>query len=116
MLLFLGEKDPSSSGHDAAGRFWDDAWSFQLKPDGMTAASFKDATRELVGAKNAEATWARVDITEVSKSEGARETPGPRGWFASSPGKDIDSTSVFLWGGVLDDNSRAGDGWKLTIE
>ena len=116
LLLFLGERDPSSSGHDAAGRFWDDVWSFQLKPDGMTAASIKDATRLLVGAKTGEETWARVDIPEVSKTQGVSEKPGARGWFGSSPGKDLDSTSVFLWGGVLDDNSRGGDGWKLTVE
>ncbi|KAL9129107.1 MAG: hypothetical protein Q9217_002350 [Psora testacea] len=116
LLLFLGERDPSSSGHDAAGKFWDDVWSFQLKPEGMTAASFKDATRLLVGAKTAEGTWARVDIPESSNSKGRVDHPGPRGWFASSQGQDLGPESVILWGGVLNDNSRAGDGWMLTIE
>jgi len=115
LLLFLGEKDPSSSGHDAAGRFWDDVWSFQLRPDGMTAASFKDATRLLFGAKTAEDSWARVDIPETSQTKEVTH-PSPRGWFASSQGQDLDPGSVILWGGVLDDNSRASDGWTLTIE
>ena len=115
LLLFLGEKDPSSSGHDAAGRFWDDVWSFQLAPDGMTAASFKDATRQLVGAKTAEGTWARVDVPEKSMT-GTTERPEPRGWFASANGPDLDAASVYLWGGVRGDNTRADDGWILTVE
>lgn len=116
LLLFLGERDPSSSGHDAAGKFWDDVWSFQLRPEGMTAASFKDATRWAVGAKTAEGTWARVDIPEASKSVGKNDHPGPRGWFASSAAQDLDPGSVVLWGGVQGDNQRAGDGWILTVE
>ena len=115
LLLFLGERDPSSSGHEAAGKFWDDVWSFQLPPEGMTAASFKDSARQLFGAKNAEGTWARVDIPESSMS-GNTEHPGQRGWFASAQGQDLDPCSVVLWGGVLGDNSRAEDGWVLTIE
>ena len=115
LLLFLGERDPSSSGHEAAGKFWDDVWSFQLRPEGMTAASFKDATRQLFGARTAEGTWARVDIPESSMS-GRTEHPGQRGWFASAQGQDLDPGSVVLWGGVLGDNSRVGDGWILTVE
>ena len=115
ILLFLGERDPSASGHDAAGKFWDDVWSFQLKPDGMTAASFKDATRLLVGAKTAEGSFARVDVPETSKSKGKVDHPGPRGWFASSQCKNLGPDSVVIWGGVLNDNSRAGDGWILTV-
>lgn len=114
LLLFLGERDPSSSGHEAAGNFWDDVWSFQLPPDGMTAASFKDATRQLFGAKTGEATWARCDIAEASKA-GHTEHPGQRGWFASAR-QSIDPGSVILWGGLTSDNNRAGDGWILTVE
>lgn len=115
LLLFLGERDPSSSGHEAAGKFWDDVWSFQLQPEGMTAASFKDATRKFFGAKTGEGTWARVDVPEFSMS-GTTGHPGQRGWFASAQGEDLDPGSVVLWGGVLGDNSRAGDGWILTVE
>ena len=116
LLLFLGERLPSASGHDGAGKFWSDVWSFQLKPEGMTAASFKDATRWLVGAKTAEGSWARVDVPESSMTEGNKDHPGPRGWFASSQGQDLDPASVVLWGGVQEDNQRAGDGWILTLE
>lgn len=114
LLLFLGEKDPSSSGHQAAGDFWDDVWSFQLPPDGMTAASIKDATRLLFGAKTAEGTWARCDIPEASKTR-TTEHPGQRGWFASSC-QDMDPGSIILWGGVTSNNHRAGDGWILTVD
>lgn len=114
LLLFLGEKDPSSAGHDAAGEFWDDVWSFQLQPEGMTAASIKDATRQLYGAKTGESTWARVDVPETSVTE-KPEHPGQRGWFASAPGHDIGPGSVIVWGGIKHDNQRAGDGWILSV-
>ncbi|KAL8867969.1 MAG: hypothetical protein Q9174_005308 [Haloplaca sp. 1 TL-2023] len=116
LILFLGERDASASGHEAAGKFWDDVWSFQLRPDGMTAASFKDATRELIGSKTGESTWAPVDIPESTMTEGKRDAPGPLGWFASAQGHDMDPCSVVLWGGVQSDNSRAPDGWILTLE
>lgn len=115
LLLFLGERDPSSSGHVAAGQFWDDVWSFQLPPEGMTAASFKDATRQLFGAKTAEGTWARCDVPETSMTERI-ESPGQRGWFASAPGLDLEPGSITLWGGLTSNNQRAADGWVLTIE
>ncbi|KAL8694004.1 MAG: hypothetical protein Q9224_003651 [Gallowayella concinna] len=116
LVLFLGEKDASSKGHEGAGRFWDDVWSFQLRPDGMTAASFKDAARQLVGAKSTEDTWAPVDIPESSMTEGVQATPGPLGWFASAQGQDMDPGSIVLWGGLKSDNSRSGEGWILTVE
>ncbi|KAL8701099.1 MAG: hypothetical protein Q9201_005090 [Fulgogasparrea decipioides] len=116
LLLFLGERDASASGHEAAGKFWDDVWSFQLRPDGMTAASLKDATRELVGAKTGEHTWAPVEIPESSMTEGQQAAPGPLGWFASAEGRDMDPGSIVLWGGVKSDNSRSSDGWILTVE
>ena len=116
LLLFLGEKKPSSSGHACAGQFWDDVWSFQLKPDGMTAASFKDATRQLIGAKTAEGTWARVDVPESSMTEGAARRPAARGWFASAQGQDLDPGAIVLWGGLTSNNQRAGEGWILQID
>ena len=116
LLLVLGERLPSSAADEIAGKFWDDVWSFQLKPDGMTAASFKDATRWLFGAKTNEGSWARVDIPESSMSHGRLDHPGPRGWFASSQGHDLDPASVVIWGGVREDNHRAEDGWILRLE
>lgn len=116
LLLFLGERDPSSSGHDAAGKFWSDVWSFQLHPEGMTAASFKDATKEVIGKGTGEGTWAQVEIAEATMSGGKQAHPGSRGWFASAPGQDMDVESVVLWGGIDAKNERIGDGWILTVE
>ena len=116
LILFLGERDASSKGHEGAGKFWGDVWAFQLRPTGMTAASFKDATRLLVGAKTAENTWAPVQIPEAAKSEGELPHPSERGWFASAQGKDMDVGSIVLWGGVNGKNEREGDGWILTVE
>lgn len=116
ILCLLGEKDPSSNGHEAAGQFWSDVWSFQIQPTGMTGASFKDAARQLVGAKTAENTWAPVDVPEYSKTEGHAEHPGPRGWFASACDADFDPMSVVVWGGINAENQRLGDGWIFTVD
>ncbi|KAL8837178.1 MAG: hypothetical protein Q9170_002640 [Blastenia crenularia] len=116
LVLFLGEKGQSSSKVEGAGQFWDDVWSFQLRPDGMTAASFKDATRELVGAKTAENSWAPVDIAETTMTSGIQEAPGQLGRFASAPGHDLDPGTIVLWGGVKRDGSTSGEGWILTVE
>lgn len=116
LLLLLGESNPSSSGHEAAGQFRDDVWSFQLQPANMTAASLKDAARRVVGAKTGQNTWAKVDIPEASMQAGQMDSPGSRGWFASAQGQDIGTDTVVLWGGVSANNVRAGDGWILTID
>ena len=116
LLLFFGERQPSSKGHEGAGQFHGDVWSYQLQPDGMTAASFKDTTRRLLGAKTGQDSWAQVDIPEATMSDGALEHPGVRGWFASAQVRDNDIGSILLWGGVNQLNERHGDGWVLTIE
>ncbi|MCJ1398905.1 hypothetical protein MMC11_002106 [Xylographa trunciseda] len=116
LLLFLGERDASSKGHEGAGRFWGDVWSYQLRPEGMTAASFKDATRLLVGAKTAEDTWAQVEVPEATMSEGQKHGPGELGWFASAQNNDFDANSVVFHGGINSDNERLGDCWILTVD
>lgn len=116
LLLCLGERIPSSSGHDGAGEFWGTVWSFQLHSESMTAASLKDATRRLLHAKTGENAWAQVEIPEATMKAGQLEGPGPRGWFASAQGADIGTQTIVLWGGVQANNERADDGWLLTIE
>lgn len=115
LILLLGERSPSSNGHDGAGQFWDDVWSYQLRPDGMTAASFKDAARQLVGAKTSEGSWAPVRIPDATMENGKLDHPGPRGWFASAQA-DMDKASIVLWGGLNSENQRQGDGWILTFD
>lgn len=116
LLLILGEKDASSKGHEGAGNFHNDVWSYQLQPEGMTAASFKDATRQLLGAKTGEGEWAQVEIPEATMSDGKLQRPGGIGWFASAQGEDMDPCSVMIWGGLNGSNERQGDGWILTIQ
>ena len=82
----------------------------------MTAASFKDAARQMVGAKTRDLSWARVDIPQASMTEGVGGGPDARGWFGSDTGGDYGAESIILWGGLKDDNSRAGDGWILTFD
>ncbi|KZF22874.1 galactose oxidase [Xylona heveae TC161] len=117
LLLMFGERDPSSQGHAGAGKFWSDIWSFQLQPDGMTAASFKDATRQLIGKRTGEGEWAEVKIVDEEGKEQSDETKhlGSRGWFASAPAADTDPGSVIIWGGLNEDNERCGDGWIITV-
>jgi len=116
LILLLGERNPSDKGHEGAGEFWDDVWTFQLKPDGMTAASFKDATRQLIGMKTKEYDWDEVLIPEATKSKGRAAMPGKRGWFASAAAGDLDQSSVILWGGINEQNQRLGDGFILTLD
>ena len=58
--------------------FWGDVYSLQLQPDGMTVASFKDATRQLEAANTREDSWSQVELPEATMSEGLREHPGER--------------------------------------
>lgn len=115
LLLLLGERDPSSKGHEGAGAFWNDVWSYELGPDQKTAASLKNKVRSLVGAHNAEGTWAEVKISEAVTEETGGAHPGERGWFASAQAQDLDAGGVILFGGINGKNERLGDGWFLTV-
>jgi len=91
--LFLGERDPSSQGHEGAGKFWGDVWAFQCPPQGMTAASFKDATWQALGRETGEGLWSEVVVSDAEGKEGddvRKLVPGERGWFPSSSLGDLD--------------------------
>ena len=116
LVLVLGARSPAAAptAAGAAGRFAGDAWAYQLRPEGMSAASFKDAARMVVGATLGEGTWGRVGIPEASMGEGRVEGPGARGGFASSVASDIEP-GVVVWGGLDEADERLGDGWMLTF-
>lgn len=119
LILLLGEKDPSSQGHEGAGAFWGDVWAFQAPPQGMTAASFKDATWQALGRETGEGQWSEVNVADAEGVEGddVRDlVPSERGWFASSTLGDVDSSGIILWGGLNGKNEREGNGWILTVE
>ncbi|CAG8949848.1 hypothetical protein HYFRA_00004175 [Hymenoscyphus fraxineus] len=118
LILLMGERDPSSQGHDGAGKFWNDIWAFQCPPQGMTGASFKDATWQALGRETGEGLWSQVAVSDAEGVEGEdihNLVPRARGWFPSSSLGDIDVTSVMLWGGLNDKNEREDNGWILTF-
>ena len=115
LLLFLGERDPSSRGHEGAGKFWSDVWSYQLRSEVSTGASFKDATRRLIGVESWEGKWAEAQVSAPTTSDGGLDHPGERGWFASAPNKDLDASSVVFYGGINGSNERLEDAWILTV-
>lgn len=119
LILFLGERDPSSQGHDGAGKFWGDVWTFQCPPLGMTPASFKDATWQALGRGTGEGLWSLTQVAYAEGFEGEdvhKLIPSERGWFASSTLGDLDPSSILLWGGLNGKNERESDGWILRIE
>jgi hypothetical protein len=118
LVLLLGERDPSSMGHDGAGKFWGDVWTFQVPPQGMTGASFKDATWQALGRETGEGLWSEVYVADAEGKEGddvKSLTPGERGWFASSAMGDLDESAIILWGGLNARNEREDNGWILRI-
>lgn len=119
LVLFLGEKEPSSDGHNAAGNFWSDVWVFQAPPKGMTGASVKDATWQALGKETGEGVWSQVFVSDAEGEEGEdvkNLTPTPRGWFSSSVLTDMGTTGLLLWGGLNAKNDRLGDGWILSFD
>ncbi|KAI9793233.1 MAG: hypothetical protein M1816_000654 [Peltula sp. TS41687] len=114
LLLFMGERSPSSSGHQTAGKFLRDVWSFQLKAEGLTGASIKDATRKAVDVATGEETWAEAQVAAADDTQ-AGQIPEERGWFASAS-MDIDPSQVVVWGGVDPENNRLGEGWILSVQ
>ncbi|RDL37650.1 Uncharacterized protein BP5553_05083 [Venustampulla echinocandica] len=119
LILMFGERDPSTQGHEGAGKFWNDVWAFQCPPLGMTAASLTDATLQALGRETGEGLWSQVDISDAEGVEGEEVhnlVPRERGWFASSSLGDMDAGGVVLWGGLNGKNEREDNGWILTFE
>lgn len=119
LVLMLGERDPSSEGHQGAGKFWGDVWAFQCPPKGMTAASFKDAAWQALGRETGEGLWSEMLVADAEGVEGEdvrKLVPTERGWFASSTMGDADATGIILWGGLNGKNEREDNGWILRID
>jgi hypothetical protein len=119
LILFLGERDPSTQGHAGAGKFWDDVWAFQCPPQGMTAASLDHATRQALGKETGEGLWTQIRVADAEGLEGEdvrQLIPGGRGWFGSSSMGDLDVSGIVLWGGLNSLNERQDDGWILRLE
>lgn len=118
IVLMLGERDPSNAGHEAAGKFWNDIWAFQvpLKHE-ATAASVSDTMWGMFGkSKAGEGKWFKVETEAYDDDDdGAELGPGPRGWFATAPMGELEERGIVIWGGLDDRNARQGDGWILRV-
>lgn len=88
LVSLFGERDPSSLGHEGAGKMLRDVWAFDVEAR----------------------TWGRVE------PESAAEIPAARGWFgADAVGSGSEDGGIVVHGGLAEDNSRLGDVWKLTF-
>lgn len=112
-LLLIGGKSQS-------GESLEDIWVHQLKPEGMTAASFKDAARMTIKKDTNEAEWDEVkylnaDGVMIQEGQFGRGI-GPREGFSAAGDTDIDGASVLIWGGIGADEKPRGDGLMVTID
>lgn len=119
LLLLLGERDPSSDGHNAAGKFWDDVWAYEL-PRLSAAAAATSFVDSWLGRNHAAAAgdgkWFKVETDAYDEEDvGAAKGPGPRGWFATAHMGELEEKGVVIWGGVDGENGRLGDGWILRM-
>ncbi|KAF4954802.1 hypothetical protein FSARC_12019 [Fusarium sarcochroum] len=114
LVLTMGERGPSSEGHEGAGKFFNDVWTFQVPPLGMTAASVTAAMWQAVGRKTGEGKWTKVDL-EPYDDDNSDEMPESRGWLASAPMGELEESGILIWGGLAEDNDRLGDGWILRV-
>ncbi|KAI1778321.1 hypothetical protein F4818DRAFT_405672 [Hypoxylon cercidicola] len=112
LVLMLGER-----AREAAGRFCADVWTFQIPPEGMSAASFRDAVLQAVGRPTGEGKWTRVVAAPYDDEDpwDARG-PGARGWAASAPLGDLEENAILVFGGLNESNERLGDGWIFRLD
>jgi hypothetical protein len=111
LVLAMGERAPDAQGTAA---FFDDVWTFEVPPLGMSAASFRAAVLQAMGKKTGEGKWERVRMGEYDDESGDG-LPLARGWMASSPMTDLEETGIVFWGGLGAGNGRIGDGWILRL-
>ncbi|CAK7208755.1 hypothetical protein SBRCBS47491_000199 [Sporothrix bragantina] len=126
LVLALGERTPSGTGHEAAGTFWSDVWAFQVPSDNFSAASVSNAMRSVLprklfsGASGAgEGRWSPVvtgpyDDEEDMAGAGPDFGPGPRGWIASSSMRELEN-GIVIFGGLNAENKRLGDAWIFRL-
>ena len=94
--------------------------ALQLKPEGMTAASFKDAARQTIKKNTLEAEWEEVqyfDSEGVMVQEGQEgRGVGVRRGLAAGLAEGVDGGSAVVWGGVGADGRVRGDGVLVSVD
>jgi hypothetical protein len=121
LVIIAGEGKASDQGHAGAGKFLDDVWTFEVKPEPETVAGVMEQAREAAGGRLIEeGTCTEVvyilagetgDKVELKAEES--KPMGRRGWFAAC---EAGAGKVLVWGGVGEDNERLGDGWLISVE
>ncbi|GAB7348841.1 hypothetical protein MBLNU459_g7550t1 [Dothideomycetes sp. NU459] len=116
LLLVGGEALPTEAGSGAVGEIW----GLQLKPEGMSAASWKDAARTAIGKETAEARWAEVryydgDGRIVQEGQAGRGI-GARKGFAGCRSAEVDGGAVVVWGGIGAHGKILDDGVLVSVE
>lgn len=81
-----------------------DIWAMQIRPDGMTAASFKDAARMAIKKDTKEDAWAEVkyydaDGKMIQEGQAGRGVGGGMGVAISKMG-EVDGGAFVTWGGL----------------
>ena len=83
LVTLFGERDPSSLGHQGAGKMLSDVWAFDIE-----------------GKK-----WEKVNLQSETG-----EVPLARGWFDADI---VDSSTILVHGGLGESNERLGDAWCI---
>jgi hypothetical protein len=84
LVTLFGESDPSSLGHQGAGKMLRDVWAYDIALE----------------------TWSEVDTTAPNTSGG----PAPRGWFDADV---VEKSAILVSGGLGEENNRLNDAWML---
>ncbi|KAK3634694.1 hypothetical protein LTR56_015121 [Elasticomyces elasticus] len=89
LTTLFGESDPSSLGHQGAGKMLSDIWVYDI-----TAG-----------------TWEQI----VADVQGGQAPPASRGWFDADVIETSTGEAVAVSGGLDEQNERLGDTWLLTF-
>ncbi|KAF5861534.1 hypothetical protein ETB97_012860 [Aspergillus alliaceus] len=84
LVTMFGEHDPSSLGHQGAGKMLSDVWIFDIESQKWTEV--------------------RMD---------ANNAPQGRGWFDADVTTAASQPSIIVQGGLAESNDRLGDMWRL---
>ncbi|PWY96301.1 kelch repeat-containing protein [Aspergillus sclerotioniger CBS 115572] len=86
LVTMFGEHDPSSLGHQGAGKMLADAWIFDIESQ----------------------KWTKIEAN-------SEEAPQGRGWFDADVIPGASQPSILVHGGLAESNDRLGDVWRLDL-
>jgi hypothetical protein len=84
LVTMFGERDPSSLGHQGAGKMLADVWLFDIESQ----------------------TWREIQVDDGNG-------PPARGWFDADVFSDSSHPSIVIHGGLAESNDRLDDMWLL---